>query len=116
MTDGRPLRRSVGLILLLVTAVAPVFSALHEAGHAVHASPLGYSSHDDAGHHTHRAVDAHRDCAVCAHAKSQVALAPSGPLSSGVAPAARLARPPAPTILSLGLGALPAPRAPPVSA
>jgi hypothetical protein len=116
MTGARPLRRSVGLILLLLTAVTPLFAAFHEAGHTVHASPLGYSSHDDAAHHTHRAVDGHRDCAVCAHAKSQVALAPCGPLASGVAPTARLAHPPAPATLSLALGALPAPRAPPASA
>lgn len=119
MTAGRLAKgtapRALVAALFVLTALGPLACVLHEAAHVVHASAPAYRPHDDASHHDHRPIDGHRECAVCAHAKSQSALIAQGPRPALATLASRLHASPASHPSSHDLAALPAPRAPPAA-
>ncbi len=71
--------RLLPLILALSIAVGPLASAIHAESHLIRSAPIGYQPHDEAAHGSHRAAEAHVECALCAQLKSVHALVSVGP-------------------------------------
>ena len=113
-TAGVP-ARTLGLALVLLTALNPLVVAIHQVGHVVHAAAQAIRTHDDAAHHAHLPIEARDHCALCSHAKSNHALAAGSPRATGDALSSPVAVSPTPGVVPLLLAALPAPRAPPLA-